>query len=1065
MSAIVEPVPTPSWREGDDPRARFVDYLRAQLLGPIDGPHEVINDPPRVRYLLGILFPKQASLAESELEDGADLGSGDETEDVLDSPIETVNDWCPSSLGLSFFLVGAGNIDCEVWGAHYEASVVKRRRQWCRIPIFSSDAPESLTINSPGPKGGVTQSSCLDGRAVLSSLWRPYRNGFIITISLVNASTVQAVVGERSEEDRKKEDAACLHQAGFRCKPSGGEIDAYPAIGDSGRDAEDLELRLLYDHAKTFAIGHGCSVTWRKAGETAEYVETEHLPEFDVKPLIYGLKGHEEVLRLSWIVNTKVPELLAKLDAFVASYEAWIEDEKRKKVPPEFGSARDRLIGRLEEASRRMRSGLDRLRTDDVSLAAFRLANEAMLMQMFQTTDVMAGGPKEPNSFEPTSSDLSKLNRVWRPFQLAFQLLTLPSVASEKSIDREVVDLIWFPTGGGKTEAYLAMAAFALFYRRLLDKDAGAGTAVITRYTLTLLTAQQFQRAATLICACEMIRRSSPDRFGGIPFSIGLWVGDAHTPNRYSTAHEKFEELFVEGEIANPFQLQQCSWCGTRVLPEIGTEDGSDYGIRSTASSFEFFCPTTTCPFHDRLPVAVVDEELYKNPPSLLLATVDKFAQLPWDDRAGVFFGAGRHLPPSLIIQDELHLLSGPLGTTVGLYESAIDSLIRLHGGVPKVIASTATIRGAGDQIKGLFGRADTQVFPPPGLDSRNSYFARTDEAAPGRRYVGVMPQSHSTQTSVVNTLTAMLLAPLECAMQDPTLDSYWTTVAYNNSLRELGRTVTLARDDIPERLKLWASAPEFIRQLDDHDVMELRSNVGGDQLPKLLARLLEKRDEEGSAAIVACTNMFSVGVDVQRLGLMLMNGQPKSTSEYIQATSRVGRGETPGLVVVLYGATRPRDRSHYEQFISFHQSLYRNVEPTSVTPFSPQSRVRALHAALVILVRHWAGLALDEDAVLFDMRDERIQHLVRVLLKRARETDPDEHEATVQHLESLIHEWHNRASGARGARKKFFYRPESGRAHKSLLTHFGKKGEGWPTLDSMRNVDDESLLAVFGEH
>jgi hypothetical protein len=1047
-----------------DERDQVISYLRSQLLGPIGGVDEILTAPPRVRYLLGILFPQHAAAEAFENDDvfDGDEGAGKDgatADGVPDEGIATVNDWYPSSLGISFYVVGSDRIHCLVSGARYEQISSGKNRSWKRHAIGTG---EPLEVRKP-LDGFQTSDMVLEGRAELRTLWRSFRDGYLVTATLINAVTMDFFpTDDVTEEQRRAHDAACLHQVGLRCASQDGAIQRYPSVGDLGRDAEDAELKLQYEHADVFAIGHGCSVTWpTDASMTTIEVAAEHMPQFDVPALRYDLPGFDTVLRVSNLYRLDKVPLIAHLSAFVGAYEEWIDGLRRTLVSDEMCAAKNRILQRLDAAAGRMRGGIATLDCDETALRAFRLANRAMLVQMYQTRNVIAGKSYKRNEFVLEDVNYDDLEYTWRPFQLAFQLLTLTSITDESGAERDIVDLIWFPTGGGKTEAYLAVAAFTIFLRRFKDGVAGAGTAVITRYTLTLLTAQQFQRAATLICACERLRWSESD-LGSSPITIGLWVGDQHAPNRFADAAEKFKEILIEGEVRNPFQLQQCPWCGTEVVPLEGRGDRADYGIRADESSFEFNCPTDTCPFHESLPVAVIDEELYRNPPTLLLATVDKFAALPWDPRPSVFFGAGEYKSPALIIQDELHLLSGPLGTTVGTYECAIEALISLYGVKPKIIASTATIRRASDQIVGLFGRSETSVFPPAGLDSRDSYFARVDSSKPGRRYIGIMPQSHSTPTSVVNTTISLLQAVIECDISAQAIDAFWTVVIYHNSLRELGRTVTLARDDMPERLPLWASSTDRARKLDDEQIMELRSNVGGERLPKMLLRLNKPFNDPDAASIVACTNMFSVGVDVPRLGLMLMNGQPKSTSEYIQATSRVGRGAVPGLVVVLYGATRPRDRSHYEQFVSFHKSLYRKVEPTSVTPFSPPSRARALHAALVTLMRHWGGLVTEDSAGLFDSSDQRVHRVRHEILCRAKITDPAEYEATMRDLDMLIDAWQSWASEFAVGKRKFYFKFQ-GRQHHNLLTDFGKAQGYWSTARSMRNVDDEVRLAVLG--
>jgi len=634
--------------------------------------------------------------------------------------------------------------------------------------------------------------------------------------------------------------------------------------------------------------------------------------------------------------------------------------------------------------------------------------------------------------------------------------MTLPSVAFPEDPDREIVDLIWFPTGGGKTEAYLGVTAFQIFYRRLMHGDRAGGTTAIMRYTLRLLTTQQFQRASTLLCACELIRRGIPE-LGHEKISIGLWVGGETTPNEFQKASDRYIELLAEERPSSPFQVDRCPWCGTEIVPRKKSTDPDLYGINATPTSFSLFCPEQTCPFHEELPVGVVDEQLYRQPPTLLLATVDKFARMTWLEKVSEFFGAGgKRRPPELIIQDELHLISGPLGTIVGLYETAIDALASWGGIRPKVLASTATIRRADDQCNGLFARP-VELFPPSGLDAHNSYFSRTDNSKPGRLYLGFMGQGHTGSTAMIRVSAALLQSPKELQLTGDSLDAYFTLVAYHNSLRELGKTLTFARDDIPARIKVIARDLDNLRDILGDRTEELTSNIGGYKLSDMLNRLNLRCDQQDSISFLACSNMFSVGVDIQRLGLMLVNGQPKSTSEYIQSTSRVGRG-VPGLVVCLLSPSKPRDRSHYERFIAYHSAIYRYVEPTSVTPFAPPSRERALHAVLVSLARHALNISANDGASSFREDLPGLSRAIDFIRRRVEQIDPDEAESTRLQIDDLVREWLSRIENS----YSLVY--DSGQTAREtlLISHGQEKKDGWKTLNSMRNVDRSSIIKII---
>jgi hypothetical protein len=855
----------------------------------------------------------------------------------------------------------------------------------------------------------------------------------------------------------------CLYQVGLECLPTQGQIAEYPRVELATADPEEEELILTYQRAKVYAIGHGCAAAWDASAERPGSIWSEFIPAREVPGLSADVGGYSRVLQLSVLAGRESDRsaVIAGLRDLVGGYSGWIESSIATAVPPHgLDSAHHRITGRLRVARDRMLGGLELLETDDEAWTAFQLANLAMLMQMHHSRHVAQGGRSRGDAVPSDIDYLSLHEYHWYPFQIAFFLLATRSTTSAEAPDRDIVDLLWFPTGGGKTEAYLLLAAYAVFLRRLKSGDRGAGTTVITRYTLRLLTTQQFQRAAALVCACEQIRRSY-QTLGTLPVSIGLWVGGEASPNTYQDARQMLERI-REGEPGDePLPIDRCPWCGTGLLPESRSEDPADFGIIAQNSSFRVHCTNPSCEFADALPISFVDEDLYDHPPTILLGTVDKFARLAWRPGGSAFFGLDRHEPPSLIIQDELHLISGPLGSTVGVYEAAIEGLLQLAGARPKVIASTATIRRASDQTMGLFGR-EVSVFPPPGIHASDSYFARTDSSKPGRLYVGIMSQNHTPSSALVHTAAVLSQAVSELHLGGAERDAYWTQVIYHNSLRELGKTVTFARDDIPARVEVIQPDPTRRRKLEDAEVVELTSNVHSTQIPAILSRMATPAADPDAIALLLATNMIQVGIDVPRLGLMLINGQPKTTSEYIQASSRVGRGATPGIVVTLYSPSKPRDRSHYESFLPYHLALYRYVEPSSVTPFALQSRTRSLHAALVIVVRHGAGLGENNQAVEFDRSNPAVARAVDVLLTRAAASDRLEEFQTRAHLERLAEEWERRALDAKRDATNLYYEV-AGKQHRRLLRHFGERGEGWETLDSMRSVDLEVPISVIG--
>ena len=677
------------------------------------------------------------------------------------------------------------------------------------------------------------------------------------------------------------------------------------------------------------------------------------------------------------------------------------------------------------------------------SLDAFRVANRAVARALRKKLGIEA-----PH---------------WHAFQLAFLLLNLPGLADPHDPNRVTVDLLFFPTGGGKTEAYFGLAAFAMVLRRLRHPGekgrAGAGVSVIMRYTLRLLTLDQLARAAGLVCALELEREKNTARYGEWPFEIGLWVGKAATPNilghkgdgRSDSARTKVRQFKADPKSkASPIPLENCPWCGTRFGPNsfaLLPNDDQPRELRIVCTNFE--CDFT----RDRpLPIVAVDEPLYRRLPAFLIATVDKFASLPWIGQAGALLGGverhdaggfyggaepgkGTRLaaplpPPDLVIQDELHLISGPLGTMAGLYEAAIEALCvrEIDGRAvrPKIIASTATVRRAQDQIQALFARPLTQVFPPPGPDRRNSFFARmvpSSETA-ARLYLGVAAQGRNPKV-IMRKVWLALMGAAERAYRDAgghrneqnPADPYMTVLGYFNGLRELGGARRILEEEVQNTIKAYGSRKRigearglFQDRKTFSEAVELTSRVSTDKVAEARRRLetpFHKIEQRVDCAIA--TNMISVGLDISRLGLMGVVGQPKTHAEYIQATSRVGRDDKrPGLVVTLLNIHKPRDRSHYERFRHYHETFYRAVEVASVTPFSARALDRGFAGALVGMARHTRSELTPAQGVeqIANVRAELERRLLASFLERVRQqpfADEAEREERLRSVQNQI--------------------------------------------------------------
>ena len=1013
------------------PRELIAERLAEDLVGP-HAPDELLSDRPSDIYLTGILWPRNTEIAPEEDERLAIAGGDEDGDDGGDAATPaSVSMRRPSTAGLSFAARdeagGFPRVVAEVGFARYELQMVDGRKRWRRAP--SQIKPVELVLDPSAP-ADIPLVGDLAGLRLNRRVAR-FSDGWLATVTLVNDALPKELGRDALEH-------VTLFQVSLAIRPAkGSELIARPSRR-APIDEEDFSSALLFRHAREFAVGHTCSATWRggeNVDEPITQVRTAWLPQ-SVTPdisgdghyLFAGLgEGEDAPLAAAWLAKAQGDALAVGLERVCKAYEDWIALQEREAgafVGQELETA-GRHLTEARNVLARMRAGARRLASDPAAAEAFRRANEAMGLQR------QWGAGRA---------------LVWRPFQLGFMLLALESAIDADHPDRAVMDLLWFPTGGGKTEAYLGLVAIVAFHRRLSDPsapDAGAGVAVIMRYTMRLLTTQQFIRAAAMICACDVIRRRSPARFGSRAFSIGLWVGKRATPNSRQDAFD----FLTDDSLASPRQLLQCPCCREKL----------DYRQVRATDPVRVYCTTKGCVLADgaHLPVWAVDEDIYAERPTLLIGTTDKFAQIVSKAATAALFGVGSGAQPQLILQDELHLIAGPLGTIAGLFEAALDLILSHDGSIPKVIGSTATIRGASSQVKDLFDRRTCQ-FPPPGLGAGDSGFAVTVAEEPdrkgerGRRYVGVTTAGRSAKFAL-QAVAASLMHTAMSGLDPADRDAYWTLITYFNSLRELGGALVLMQDDVHDSLKLLSDLRVEQRR-EPQIIEELTSRLSQDEVREMLDRMAIPDTEPDALDAVLATNMLSVGVDIPRLGLMAVNGQPKTVAEYIQATSRVGRNGVRGLVVAVLNSAKPRDRSHYETFRTWHESLYRDVEATSVTPFASRARDRALHAALVAVVRHLVPGMIDRP--LLDAASiAAAEQLIERIAQRAARLDPDETQVRAELLRKL-HRWIARApahywlvrngTGLMQPAERAAARRAAGRAI----------GEAWPTPTSMRGVE-----------
>ena len=1128
-------------------RAELEDALVRDLLGPAAGPEEELAERHvRDRYLVGTLAPKYQRI-DPEEQDTFEVEDGSDEDGLTDPSAPPPDSLFPSSLGLSCAVSGEiTRIRVTArWGRYVRRPAAQIPEGAERPPLVWKRIPMQATVDVDLTPGTILPYSIHieQPQVLLRGVVRRLDDRWLLSIFLVN---------HQQEPDERRDEAWLFQPELVLGDTEDRSIFVCRILAATPGAEPDEELRamdMLYRDRCEFAVGHGVGVHAEvdpADPRRARRVGTRIIPAHEV-PLQDSRHSKDDpnleplVLDMRELAEAPRAELGLKLRALPDAYAAWIRRQRarlgdRDARLDEFTAEAHRDLAACEAALGRIRDGLALLSADEKAAEAFRFANRAMYLQRLRT--VFSERQRGGDNVTLEALDRPE-HRTWRVFQLAFILLNLDSTTSlhhphRSDPERAIADLLWFPTGGGKTEAYLGLAAYVMALRRLQGVVAGRsgeqGVAVLMRYTLRLLTLQQFQRATALICACESIRRDALAhgdlRWGREPFRIGLWVGARSTPNRTDDAAEALKRVKVRdgrpsinvAGVGSPVQLAHCPWCGHTIDP------GRDIIVepfQSGAGRTFTYCgdPRGTCMFsrkqspREGLPVLVVDEEIYRRLPTLLIATVDKFAQMPWNGRVQTLFGQVTHLcerhgfvapalddtdhprrgdlpatrlqpigplrPPDLIIQDELHLISGPLGTLTGLYETAVDELCAWDvGGTrvrPKVIASTATIRRAPQQIRALFMR-DVQVFPPAGLDAGDNFFSleRPLTELPGRRYLGICAPGRRLKAALIRVYIALLSAAQQLFNRYGALADPWMTlVGYFNSLRELAGMRRMVDDDVRTRLRRMDQRGLAARRA--LSVEELTSRLGSTEIPQLLDRLeltfKANLDDERVAYsrrpldVLLATNMISVGVDVKRLGLMVTAGQPKTTAEYIQATSRVGRSR-PGLVVTIYNWARPRDLSHYETFEHYHATFYRHVEALSVTPFAARARDRGLAALLVSLVRLAdRTFVRNEDAARID-RDHPVVHAaVDAIIRRATalEDDPKLADQLRGELGDMLDRWTAEAHRTTGAR--LGYRTRNDGLTLGLLKPAGQgPWEAFTCLNSLRDVEaTASLLLADG--
>lgn len=1170
-------------------RENLTEVLRRELLGPMYGDEEVLTVDPSTAYPLGRIAPRRlavppSSTAEPRVEasedadqpERAELGEPTGVADESDATEDAAPKRgliFPASLGLRFqipkdlakFTVRAS------WGSYHSRRASepgegeRPRQEFVRTPV---EVPVVIAVADLTP--GTTQRFPVKGDVVLTVDVYPDTDQLLVEIALCNDSEPQGRIPVN----------AWLFQATLYVEADDQQVflpvhDALLTPLDDVGDDELTRLNLQYRDRLEFAIGRTCSASWLvdPGQRAARRVWTTWLPVAET-PQTAPRADDAVITDMRKLAEASVDELEAGLTPIVSGYRVWLDaqEAEARSLPGHLRAVGLEAIDEARQAAARLDDGIAFLLSDSEALRCFRFMNRVMADQRVRSEVVLRRSRDNDLSADDAIAQVEEAgakSHSWRLFQLAFVLMQLralcdPTHKRRSTPDLAQVELLFFPTGGGKTEAYLGLAAFAFAIRRrqgIVESSDGpldgrSGLTVLMRYTLRLLTAQQFQRASTMVCAAELVRREDPATWGDEPFRIGLWVGTNVSPKRVKEADE---QLRAARDSHNDhgltvLQVKRCPWCG-RPLGKANVK------VDTTLGRVHVWCATPfgECPFaegglvEEGLPILTVDEEIYRLAPAFVIATVDKFARLAREGEAASLFGYvskkcdrhgfvhpdyaqcdikdgskhpktknghpaagvrphGRLRPPDLIIQDELHLITGALGTTVGLFETVIDTLCSWttpagEPVAPLIVASSATVRNAGEQVRSLYGRA-VAIFPPQVLDVADTYFSFERPVSrdhPGRRYVGVCASGVRLTAAEMRVAEVMMAGAQLLLDTDPaSADPYMTLVAYFNATRELAGMARFMQDDVQTALgakRPWSRLPRRSgTNFGNLNLAELTSRVASAVITTTLDQMaipfdptfdtnaartaraqavregktVPTRDQVPFDAVLA-TSMLQVGVDVSRLGLMLLVGQPKNTAEYIQASSRVGRSaDGPGLVVTLGNWARPRDLAHFEQFRHYHETFYAQVEALSVTPYSETSIERGMDGVLVSAARVIAaadgptGLSPEGGAEQVEAEAAKLAWLVELITERARHAADDAADRVKERLISRVDHWRKRRTQLHQESKDLVYeRVRKGVGQGALMIGAeaaGRRLPGDPPFvvpNSMREVQPEINLLV----
>ena len=1138
-------------------RQHILEAVRKDLIGP-SLENEELNEIPTNSYITGLLYPADTAVTEDENyfdveftekkfdADGETMEAGifeeEEPEDRYKGGFQK-----PSSVGISFYVADdVSRINAYInWGKYHAEQVQGEVIDGTLEEDTENKKKKKHTVYVREQMQDVVEIDLNNGKRSEQIPLESNHNIYIYVMKMQLDNGHKMVSVYLHNNDKSDGDEKEYEKVMFQVEMLIADDLMSPIfVPEYVCRKVELDDEYYYKGRPVYARGRGCAAIWDGTIDevNATSVRTAFIPDYEIPGVSAQIKDMPDHVFSMFQMGLpkKKTEVIENLRLLTSMYGNWIievlvsdtsmKDDKFKAI----GQA---IIDKCDDAKRRMNAGIDLIENNDKVYQAFVFMNQAMYLQRSITSFSKEYGGGIPCSLRDFMQDMPEKGRKqdhseWRPFQIAFILLSLYGIIDGESSEREIVDLLYFPTGGGKTEAYLGLIAFTIAYRRLTaseenEYEKDGGVTVFLRYTLRLLTTQQRDRLMRLVVAMEKLREKNIELYGHERITIGFWVGGGVTPNKFSDYSDT--DQFKKKEFLRKLtkQIIKCPYCGKPIKSE-------NYVINEKGKTVQIYCSDDFCMFSKRtgktIPVYLVDEEIYAKCPTVIISTVDKFARLPWTEQVGLLFGKtdkycprcghiavgdkqhpGRHnadvvagldktitteckpfYPPELIIQDELHLITGPLGTIYGGYETVVEELccIERNGRKirPKYVVSTATIKNAGEQIKFLYGRESFTQFPPSGFDTRDSFFIKevtlpkenlaaasgdklqeliNDGQKPFRQYVGICASGQSVKTTLIRLYSIILQTALDLSKKpeyEDYIDPYYTLIGYFNSIRELGGAVRLLDDDIASRIRVVKNKynSPAQRYIGIDGKKEITSRIPSWEIAQVLEKLAipydRKKEKQNCYDVVIATNMIAVGMDVDRLGLMTVVGQPKQNSEYIQATSRVGR-QHPGIIFTVYNPYRPRDLSNYENFVGFHSQMYRYVEGTTATPFAARARDRVLHALIVSLLRLKLEDMADNGgaANINDISGDEIKHVKEMVLERVKVIAPSAYADTEREIDEFISTWKSIAKSD----KLYYYVPSVADDKRRLLTYYGEYygDKEKPTLNSMRDVEQSSTV------